>query len=183
MKRMIVMAIGMVISASALVAQGKYLTNDGYISFYSHTVIEDITAVNKKVSAVIDGENGEIAVIVRMTQFQFEKKLMQEHFNENYVESDKFPKAIFNGRIVDPGKVDFSTLGKYQVQVSGEMKIHGVAEQVSSEGSIEVTDSGIIATTTFMLNPEDYDIKIPKVVRKNIAEQMEITVKLKCQPV
>jgi polyisoprenoid-binding protein YceI len=162
--------------------QGKYLTNEGVISFYSHTVIEDITAVNEKVSAVIDSESGDVAIIVVMNEFQFEKKLMQEHFNENYVESEKFPKATFSGKISNNGEVDYQTPGKYEVQVEGEMTIHGVTRKISAPGTVEVTRSGISARTKFMLNPEEYDIKIPRVVRNNIAERMEITTELVCKP-
>ena len=80
--------------AGSVSGQGKYLTNEGTIIFYSHTVIEDITAENDKVGSVIDAENGDLAVIVQMTAFEFEKKKMQEHFNENYVESGYTPKPL-----------------------------------------------------------------------------------------
>ena len=163
--------------------QGKYLTSEGYISFYSPTVIEDITVVNNKVGCVIDAATGSVAIIVTMNQFQFEKKLMQEHFNENYVESEKYPKATFNGTISNNETVDYSRPGKYPVTVEGEMTIHGVKKQVSAEGSMEVTEKGVIANTKFMLNPEDYDIKIPRVVRNNIAKNMEITATLACDPI
>lgn len=163
--------------------QGKYLTNNGTIKFYSHTVIEDITAENGKVAAVVDAEKGEIAVIVIMSEFQFEKKLMQEHFNENYVESEKYPKAVFNGSIENNDSVDYGTLGIYPVTVLGELTIHGVTRSLSATGTLEVTANGIVARTSFLLNPEDYEIKIPRVVRDNIAEKMEITVELGCNPI
>ena len=172
-----------VLSFQIVIGQDKYLTNEGVISFYSHTAIEDITAINEKVAAVIDSESGEVAIIVVMSEFQFEKKLMQEHFNENYVESEKYPKAIFNGHITDNGKVDYKAPGIYEVQVKGEMTIHGVAREVTSEGTVEVSRNGITARTKFMLNPEQYEIKIPKVVRNNIADNMEITVELFCTPI
>jgi polyisoprenoid-binding protein YceI len=162
--------------------QGKFLTNEGTVRFYSHTAIEDITATNNQVAAVIDAESGEVAIIVVMTEFQFEKKLMQEHFNENYVESEKFPKATFIGRIENNESVDYSAQGTYPVKVSGEMTIHGVTREISSEGTLEVTGEGITARTRFLLNPEDYDIKIPRVVRNNIAENMEITAEISGQP-
>jgi polyisoprenoid-binding protein YceI len=169
--------------SGTLLGQGKYLTNEGRISFFSHTAIEDITAVNLKVACVIDAAAGEIAIIVQMTEFQFEKKLMQEHFNENYVESEKFPKARFSGRILNNSEVDYSKTGNYTVSVEGEMTIHGVTRNVKTDGTLEVAGFGIIARTTFRLNPEDYAIEIPKVVRTNIAEQMEITAELACNPV
>jgi polyisoprenoid-binding protein YceI len=172
----------MSLALQVTLAQGKYLTNDGVISFYSHTVIEDITATNENVAAVIDSETGEVAIIVVMNEFQFEKKLMQEHFNENYVESEKYPKAIFNGKISNNGEVKYQTPGEYQVRVAGEMTIHGVTRKVSAEGTIEVTENNIAARSKFMLNPEEYEIKIPKVVRNNIAEKMEISAELVCRP-
>jgi polyisoprenoid-binding protein YceI len=118
-----------------------------------------------------------------MKKFQFEKKLMQEHFNENYVESEKFPKATFSGIISGMDQADYQNPGEYQVVVSGEMSIHGISHEVSTEGTLEVQEQGITAKTKFLLNPEDYGIKIPRVVRKNIAERMEITAELFCPPV
>ena len=163
--------------------QEKYLTNTGHISFYSHTAIEDITANNDRVAAVIDSQNGEVAVIVTMNEFQFEKRLMQEHFNENYVESETYPKATFNGRIINNTEVDYRRNGTYDVVVEGTMTLHGVTREVSATGAIEVTAEGIVATTEFLLNPENYGIKIPRLVRKNIAENMEITAELVCKPI
>lgn len=163
--------------------QDKYMTKEGLIRFYSHTIIEDITAVNQKVAALIDSEKGAVAIIVPMNEFQFEKKLMQEHFNENYVESHKYPKATFSGTIENNSQVNYRQPGSYQVKVSGEMTIHGVSREVSAEGTIEILQDGLRAKTMFLLNPEDYGIRIPRVVRKNIAENMEITAEFSCSVV
>ena len=183
MKKRILIGLMATAITFAMMGQGKYLTNDGEISFYSHTVIEDIMAENYKVAGVIDAASGEVAVIVKMTEFKFEKKLMREHFNENYVESEKFPKAIFNGSITNNTDVDYTKPGTYEVHMAGNLTIHGKTNRISADGSIQVTGRGITARTKFILNPEDYGIKIPKVVRKNIAESMEIDVKLNCQPI
>ncbi|MFO7934811.1 MAG: YceI family protein [Bacteroidales bacterium] len=169
--------------AGTLYGQKKFLTNNGFISFYSHTPIEDITADNHQVGAVIDAAQGDVAVIVQMTRFEFEKKLMQEHFNENFVESEKYPRATFNGRITNNNEVDYSSAGIYGVRVEGEMTIHGVTRQVSAEGTVEITENGLVARTEFKLNPKDYEIRIPRVVRDNIAEEMVITAELSCQPI
>jgi polyisoprenoid-binding protein YceI len=182
MKNLLLIVAGLTLSLG-VPAQGKYMTNEGFISFYSHTVIEDITADNNEVASVLDAATGEVAIIVTMTDFQFEKKLMQEHFNENYVESHKYPKAIFRGMIEENDAVDYTRKGKTPVMVSGELTLHGVTQQVRVEGSLEVTDEGLIARTLFKLNPEDYEIKIPRVVRKNIAEEMELTVELDHRPI
>ena len=155
------------------------MTRDGYIKFYSHTAIEDITAENKAVGSIINSGTGEVVITLKMTDFQFEKKLMQEHFNENYVESEKFPKATFKGFITDNNKIDYSKKGVYEVMVKGDMTIHGVTRQVSAAGTVEVIKDGIIAKTSFKLNPEDYDISIPGVVRNKIANEMEISADMK----
>ena len=183
MKNSIACMVLMAVIPLGVLGQGKYLSNKGVISFYSHTIIEDITAVNNEVAAVIDGGSGEVAIILKMIQFQFEKKMMQEHFNENYVESEIFPKATFSGMIVNNSEVDYNTSGLYNVKVKGEMTIHGETQTINADGTIRVTPSGIVCQTKFKLNPADYKIKIPGAVRKNIAEQMEITVELPCEPI
>lgn len=177
-----IMAIGLLLIIQTAAGQGRYMTKEGMIRFYSHTIIEDITATNEKVAAIIDGEKAAVAIIVPMNEFQFEKKLMQEHFNENYVESEKYPKATFSGLISGMVEADYQTPGEYQVQVSGEMTIHGITRRISTDGSIEIRQSEIIAKTKFLLNPEDYGIRIPKLIRNNIAEKMEITAELVCDP-
>ena len=183
MRRIALTGIITLIISGMCMGQGKYLTDGGNAVFYSHAALEDITAENKEVASVIDGATGEIAVIVKMTAFLFEKGLMQEHFNENYVESEKFPKATFRGSILNNEDVDYASAGVYQVQVEGKLTIHGVTNKVSAGGTLEVHSEGIIAKTSFMLNPEDYGIKIPKVVRKNIAENMEIRINLDHRPI
>ena len=171
-------------ASSPVHGQGKFLSNKGFISFYSHTAIEDITAENNHVASVIDAARGEVAVIVTMINFQFEKKLMQEHFNENYVESEKYPKATFNGKIMNNSEVIYTAKGDYAVRVEGDMTIHGITRKVSAEGSIVVTETGgIVTRTKFLLNPEDYNIRIPRVVRNNIAETLEISVDILHQPI
>ena len=172
-----------VLCSTWVVGQGKYLANNGTITFFSHTPIEDIKAVHDEVSGVIDGASGEVAIIVKMTGFQFEKKLMQEHFNENYVESEKYPKSTFNGRITDNDRVDYTKNGSYPVSVSGTLTLHGVSNEITEQGQVEVTDNGIVARTKFIVKPADYDIKIPRVVRNNIAKEVEVTVELNANPI
>ncbi len=183
MKKTILVLVVTLALPFAVQSQGRYLTNNGVISFYSHTIVEDITAVNNEVAAVIDGQSGEIAIILKMVDFQFKKKKMQEHFNENYVESEIFPKATFSGSILNNMDIDYNSPGLYEVNVKGEMSIHGQTQSVSAEGTVKVNSGGIVCRTKFKLNPEDYEIKIPRTVRKNISEQMEITVELACEPI
>lgn len=163
----------------SLFSQGKFLCNEGHITFFSHTAIEDITAENKEVASVIDSQSGEVAVIVKISAFQFEKKLMQEHFNENYMESERYPKATFMGEIVNNGEIDYAEPGSYTIQVVGDMTIRGVIQKISESADMEVGPDGLVIRMKFMLDPSDYNIKIPKVVRKNIAERLEVTISLK----
>ena len=164
------------------IAQGKYFTRDGFISFFSSTPVEDIKANNPKVTCVIDASSGAIEMAVLMKAFEFKKALMEEHFNENYVESEKYPKATFKGNIVNFKDIDFTKDGIYPSIVKGSMTIHGVTKEMEAEGSIEIKEGRVILNSTFNIKPEDYDIEIPSVVRDKIAEQMLITLKASLDP-
>jgi len=154
----------------------RYLTKNGHIKFFSSTPIEDIEAHNRSVQMALDSQTGDVVFKVLMKSFSFEKALMQEHFNENYVESHKFPNSTFQGKITDIETVDFSAEGEYDVQVEGKLTIHGVTNEIAEPGTITVKDNGIHAGAVFMVKPADYDIEIPAPVRKNIAKEIEVTV-------
>jgi len=160
----------------------KYITRDGYISFFSHAPIEDIKADNNQVASVIDTSTGDIVFQVLIRSFHFVKTLMEEHFNENYMESDKIPKSTFTGKIVNIKDVNFSSAGTYNVTVEGDLSIHGVTKKVTAKGTLEIVDGGINATSKFNIEPEEYNITIPSVVRNNIAKVVEVTVALKYTP-
>lgn len=169
-------------AVSTVTGQDKYMTRDGYIRFYSHTPVEDIEAVNNYVGSILNKATGEIVFTLKMTDFNFEKRLMQRHFNDSYVESDKYPTSTFKGFITNNDKVDYSTADSYSVVVEGDLTIHGVTNSISTPGTIEVTEEGIKGAAKFIVKPADYDIKIPKIVRRKIAEEMEITVKIHYKP-
>ncbi len=171
------------ISAFMTANAQKFMTKNGYIGFYSHTPVEDIKADNNQVASVLDVSTGEIAFQVLIKSFQFEKALMQEHFNENYLESDKFPRSTFSGKITNISEVNFSKTGKYETTVEGDLLIHGVTKKISAKGSFEVAENSINATSKFNIQPEDYNINIPGVVRNNIAKTIEVTVNMKYTPV
>lgn len=153
----------------------KYLTQSATIRFFSSTPMEDIEAVNNQVSTAINAENGEMVFSMLMTAFTFEKALMQEHFNEKYVESPQFPKAKFKGSIADFGKLKL-TETPTEVTVTGDMTIHGVTKSVTIIGTLAKKGDKIVAVSKFMIVPEDYGIKIPGAVRENIAKEIEVTV-------
>jgi hypothetical protein len=172
------------ISFFFLAANGqKFMTKNGYIGFFSHTPVEDIKADNNQVAGVLDISTGELVFQVLIKSFHFEKALMEEHFNENYMESDKFPKSTLKGKIINLSDVDFTKPGKYDVTVEGDLNIHDVTNKVSVKGTIEVVTEGINATSKFNIVPEDYKISIPGVVRDNIAKNLEVTVTMKYSPV
>lgn len=181
MKRItvILLCLGLVLTANAQ----KYMTRNGYIGFFSGTPIEDIKADNNQVASVIDISTGEIVFQVLIKSFKFAKALMEEHFNENYLESEKFPKSTFKGKITNLAAVDFSKPGQYEVIVEGDLNIHDVTNKVSVTGSIEVIPGGINANSKFNVVPEDYKIKIPAIVRENIAKIIEVTVAIRYSPV
>ena len=160
----------------------KYFTRNGMISFFSSTPVEDIKAINSSVSCVLDSESGALEFAALMKAFKFKKALMEEHFNENYVESATYPKGTFKGQITNLDEIDFSKDGTYPAKVKGEMNIHGISKEVESEGSIEVKDGNVSILSEFLLSPEDYDIEIPGVVRDKIAEELEINVSAELAP-
>lgn len=167
------------ISAS-VIAQNKYFTKQGYISFYSHTSVEDIKAENNQVLSIIDISTGEVAVTLLMKSFAFEKALMQEHFNENYVESDKYPKASFSGKIQN--LQDILDGNNNVANIKGNLTIKGVTKPVNIECKFTLEKDTITLKGKFMVTVADYNIKIPSIVRRNIAEKVEVTFVLAHQP-
>jgi polyisoprenoid-binding protein YceI len=166
-------------TATSGMTQAKYITKSGHINFFSSAPIEDIAADNNAVGSILDPATGELVFSLRMTGFNFEKKLMQQHFNENYVESDKFPKSTFKGFIMNNDKLDYSKPGTFTVDVKGDLTIHGVTKTIQTSGTIEVTVDGLKASSKFIVKPADFDIKIPGIMRNKIAEEIEVTVNMK----
>ncbi len=154
----------------------KYYTKNGNISFFSKTALEDIKADNNQVMSILDTKTGEMQFSLLVKSFHFQKALMEEHFNENYMESTKFPKATFKGAIADASKIDFTKDGNHKVNVIGEMTIHGVTKKVSSPGTVTINAGKITASSSFPIRVADYNIAIPKLVKDNIAESVSVTV-------
>jgi hypothetical protein len=180
MKRLIIICflISIVFGANAQ----KFMTKNGYIGLFSSTPMEDIKGDNNQVAGVIDISTGEIVLQALIKSFHFERALMEEHFNENYLESDKFPRSIFKGKITNLSSVDFSKNGSYDVTVEGDLTIRDVTNKISTKGTFEVVTGGINTSSKFNIAPEDYKINIPGVVREKIAKTMEIIVTMKFTP-
>ncbi len=161
--------------------QSKFITKSGFISFYSHTSMEDIKAENNQVASILDTESGEILFTVLMKSFRFERALMEEHFNENYVESDKYPKASFKGKITNLSAINFKKQGTYNADLEGDMTIHGVTKHITEKGTFEVNEK-IAGKAKFKLNVVDYEIVIPSVVKDKFADSFEINVNMDYSP-
>lgn len=161
-------------------SQGKYMTKTGEVTFFSSAPLEDIKAKNDKVQSVIDLDSKTIVISMLIENFEFKKSLMQEHFNENYLESEKYPKSIFKGSFKT--SEDLTKNGSYEVDVIGEMTIHGVTNPLQTKGTLTIDDSKVSAATIFNVRIADYDVKIPKMVFKNIAEVVEVKANLQFAP-
>ena len=149
----------------------QYLAKDGTISFFSKAPAEDISAINNKVSAVYDAKTKALAFQLNIIDFIFLKSLMQEHFNENYMESDIFPTSTFVGKVVSH-KNGVSN-------VEGKLTIHGEANTISVVGNLQVNDNiASISVVKFSVKLKDYKIKVPRIVMYNIAEEIEIKVNI-----
>ena len=160
----------------------KYFTREAKVSFFSDTPLEKIEALNNAATSVIDAESGRLEFAILIKAFQFEKALMQEHFNENYMESSQYPKSTFKGQLVDASAVDFGKDGTYPVKVAGTLTIHGVAKEIEADGQIDIKNGVPSATSSFEVAVADYGIKIPAVVRDNIAKTVRIDMSADYQP-
>ncbi len=175
-----------IVLASSLIALGaqaqdRYMTRTGYISFHSETPMETIHGDNRKVTSVWDATTGAVEFAVLIKAFEFKKALMQEHFNENYMESNTFPKANFKGKVTGVTAEQLKKPGTYDVVVEGELTMHGVTKPVKYKGTVTVDATGVKANCDFGVKPGDYDIEIPSVVRDNIAEEIKVMVRMDYQ--
>ena len=177
MKKILLWVLFLVVALHA--SAQKYVAESGVITFFSDAVIEDIKAENKKVSGIFHTETNDIAFSVPIQEFQFAKKLMQEHFNEKYMHSEKYPKGTFAGKIEG---YNASSNGSQEVKAVGKLTIHGVTQTVAIPGTIEMKDSKLVMKAKFMVKLADYKIDIPRLMWQNIAEQVEVSVDLTFKP-
>jgi polyisoprenoid-binding protein YceI len=172
MKRVLFLCFA-ILSVSIAHSQKIYQTRSGKISFLSATPVMDIDATNNEVSAKLS-TNGQMVFMAAIRGFVFENKLMQEHFNENYMESDKFPKAVFMGTVQNIKEVDFSKDGSYPVKVEGELEIHGTKNKIQTPGTLEVKGGKVTARAEFNVGVTDYGIKGSYIGTK-IAKEVKVS--------
>lgn len=178
----LILTIALALASINIASAQKYLTQNGKIDFHSKATLENIEAVNNQVSSVINSENGEIAFSLLMKAFLFEKALMQEHFNEKYVESEKFPKAKFKGTIQNFNLNELSQEWK-TFKVKGSLTIHGVTKEVVEEIKLRMHNDEIECESSFKINLDDYEVKIPSAVKENISNTIDINLDMKYQKV
>lgn len=171
MKKNILILVWALLISQATFAQ-LYFTQTGKTSFFSKTPLEDISAVNSAVSSILNTATNDIAVRMNINQFRFPNRLMEEHFNENYLESEKFPAATFKGKIAE--KIDFTKEGTYDVTAKGVMMIHGVSKEKVLTGKLTVGKDNISIETNFEIALVDYKIDVPKLVWEKIAEKIAV---------
>lgn len=164
-------------------AQGKYLTRAGRVTFFSASIVEDIEARNEEAAAAIDLGAAQVAFSIPIRSFQFKRTLMQEHFNENYMESDKFPKSTFSGKFIDLSVETLQLPGSHPVHMEGDLTIHGVTKHITVPGTLELKEGHILAFALFTVAPADYSIDVPLLVRDHIAKIVSIRVALSCDAV
>lgn len=154
-------------------AQEKFYTKSGTIIFESSVAsFEEVKATNNKVTAIFKPETGDIAALALVKAFRFKIALMEEHFNENYAESDKYPKAKFSGKIENFNTEDLNK--NERVWIKGKLTFHGVTKEIRIPANISKKNNSILVSSSFSIKPEDFGIKIPKIVRKKIAKRVDV---------
>jgi len=166
-----------------LVNAQVFFTKNGYITFFSHTSVEDIKAENFEAVSFLDATKGDLRFQVLIKGFQFPKATMQGHFNTPaYMDSDQFPKSEFKGSITNIKAVDFSKDGVYNVDVTGDLTMHGITKKTTQKGTITIKNSKPSANAVFKVNRSDFNITTPGFTAAKIANEIEVTVKCDYEP-
>ena len=175
MKTKLVLLVAFCFLSLSLFAQ-KQITKSGTIEIFSETPLFTIEGVNQKVASIINTSNGEFVASTLVRSFKFEEALVEEHFNENYIESHKFPKAVYKGKIVDFDKIDLSKDGTYDVVVVGKLTIHGTTNDIKEKGKITVKGGVISATSTFDVSLAGYKVKVEETYKDAIKDAITLRI-------
>lgn len=175
MKNIILIMYVLIFNVLVSQAQDRYLLENSFVRFFSDGIVEDIEATNKDGKGIIDFSKNEFLIKIPIKSFKFASSLMQEHFNENYMESDKFPEGVFKGKL--EGSYDLNKNGTYNVNTMGDLTVHGVTKTRTIPAFIHVKDGKISLESKFIIKVAEHKIKIPSIVIRNIAEEVEVTIK------
>ena len=174
MKKIIVLAV-IAISIQLSNAQDKYFTKSGTVNFEASAgaAFEEVKAKNNSVTTILNTENGEIASLVLVKGFRFKNALMEEHFNENYMDSDKFPKSTFKG-VIENFDFDKLTSEAKTYKIKGILTTRGKDKEINADAIIKKEGEIIRLKTDFIVTPQDFGIEIPKIVREKIAKEIAL---------
>ncbi|HMX39396.1 MAG TPA: YceI family protein [Saprospiraceae bacterium] len=175
-------ALALLLAASVTGHAQKYFTRDAKIKFNSDSKVEKVEAVNKTGTCVLDAATGKTEWKVLIKGFNFEKALMQEHFNENYLESGKFPNSTFLGTITNLSDVKFAQDGTYKVNVKGKMTMHGVSKDIEVPGTIKVSGGNLEISSNIKVACSDYNITIPSVVADKLSNVIDVAISAQLKP-
>jgi hypothetical protein len=153
-----------------------YYTKNASVSFFSKTALEDISAENNQVISIINFATGELQFSLLNTAFHFLKAKMESDFNENFIESQKFPRSKFSGKIASAGNIDLTKDGVWPVDVTGSLNIHGVSRNIKVPATITVRNGQVSATAKFRIAIADYSIEVPSIVSNKVAETIDVSV-------
>lgn len=160
-------------------SQDKFFTRNAVINFDAEGVLKDVekvAATNSSATCILDVSTGQMEWAVLIRGFQFENALMQEHFNENYMESHKFPKSVFKGKIKNMADINWKQDGQYPVTVVGKMTIHDVEKDIEAKGILSLKNGKIGLKSEFEVLASDYGVKIPSIVGSKVANKVRVSV-------
>jgi len=178
MKRLIILAL-LILPLTVSFGQQRMVARQGQVTFFSYTSVENIEATNNQAFSFLDLNTNEIAISMLMRAFVFKKALMREHFNESYIESDIYPKASFEGTILDFNPA----LDEAQTRIiKGKISLHGVTKEVEIKATFKRENNLVIMSGSFSMLVADYQIKIPPIVAGNIAKSIEVTFNIQYTP-
>mgnify|MGYP006280240413 CR=1 FL=1 len=183
MKSLVYFITGLLVfTISQVNAQERYITDEGHVTFFSDAPLEDITASSNKLRAILDIESGKAIAKISIRSFDFRIRLMEEHFNENFMESEEYPEATFNGKLRNLKSLKTKNSNTSKLPFEGTITIHGVTRPIKDTVNLTYSNSFIKGELMFFLKPEDFDIEIPKILTKKIAEEVKVTVNFNMKP-
>ena len=178
MKRLLIILLLSCIQLS-LTGQNTYFTRTGHIYFISETDIINIDANNYQAASFLDIETGKVQVAVLIKSFEFSLATAKEHFNESYMESDKYPKATFKGNLIDFKSIRLEPDKTHQLKVQGDITIRGITKTIDAPVELYFQNEFIIAKSELRLSIDDFNIKVPKVVEHRVAKEIIVQVNMK----
>lgn len=169
-----ILIVALLWASSMAMAQEKIICKSGVITFEASVpAFEEVKATNTSVTVVLNPKTGEIASLALMKGFRFKIALMEEHFNENYIESDRYPKAVFKGKIENFNPNSLTTTPKDFV-INGKLELHGKSVVIQTVAKMSQTASGIILASNFVVNASDFNISIPSIIKNKVSNKINI---------